>query len=148
MNTEAASERRSVGSPTGRAGKTERPWILRRIEFTFALIVLLILLLATGLLQEFCTRTFTRYPESWGTIQPGMTSKEARTILGEPTADGRHLKSLDRWIFTRNGVSMHLDLWFDDAGEHKTIKLVSRHKRFWGTDTEMSVIQFPPALAP
>lgn len=148
MNTTAAGERKSVDSPPEKVGKPVRLWILRRIESTFAAIALLTLLLATGLLQEFSTRTFTRYPESWGSIRPGMTSNEARTILGEPTADGRHLKSLDRWIITRNSVSMHLDLWFDDAGEHVTIARVSRHKRFWGRETEKSVILLPNAAAP
>lgn len=138
----------SVDSPPGRAGKQARPWTVRRIEYSFAAIALLVLLFATGLLQEFSTRTFTRYPESWGSIRPAMTSDEARTILGEPTADGRHLKSLDRWIITRNGVSMHLDLWFDDAGEHATIARVGRHKRLWGRDTEKSVIVPPNTAAP
>jgi hypothetical protein len=77
-----------------------------------------------------------------------MTSTEARAILGEPTADGRHLKSLDRWSITRKGVTMHLDLWFADADEHTTIARVSRHKRLWGMDTEKSVILPPAAAAP
>lgn len=104
MNTGASRDKMPIVSTPGRAGNPVRPWILRWIEFTFTAIALLVLLFATGLIQEFFTRTFPRYPDSWATIRPGMTSTEARAILGEPTADGRHLKSLDRWSITRKGV--------------------------------------------
>ena len=132
----------------GRTSKSRRHWILRWIESGVIAILLLILILATGLLQELSTRIFTRYPDSWATIRHGMTSTEARAILGEPMADGRQLKSLDRWSITRKGVTMHLELWFDDAGEHTTIARVSRHKRLWEMDTEKSVILPPAAAAP
>ena len=148
MNTGASREKMPIVCTPGRVGKPVRPWILRRIEFTFAAIALLVLLIATGLIQEFFTRTFTRYPDSWATIRPGMTSTEARAILGEPTADGRHLKSLDRWSITRKGATMHLEHWFADAGEHTTIARVSRHKRLWGRDTEKNVILPPTKAAP
>lgn len=148
MNTRASPDKLRVACSRGRAGNPVRPWILRRLEFIFAAIALLVLLWATGLLQEFATRILTRYPESWASIRPGMTSTEARAILGEPTADGRQLKSLDRWLINRKGVTMHLDLWFDDAGEHMTIARVSLHKRLWGRDTEKSVILPHTAGAP
>lgn len=132
----------------GKTRKPSRPRIMRWYEVTSAALALLVMLLATATFQEVSTRIFTRFPDSWATIRPGMTSSEARAVLGEPTADGRHLKSLDRWVITRKGVKMHLDLWFDDAGEHATIARVSRHKRFWGRDTEKSVILPPAAAAP
>jgi hypothetical protein len=133
----------AMSEPTGAVGKTgkpTRPAIMRWFEFACAAFVLLVMLLMTGLVQELSTRILTRYPDSWATIRPGMTSSEARAILGAPTSDGRHLKSLDRWIITQRGVTMHLDLWFDDAGEHKEVSRVSRHKRYWGYNTEKCLI--------
>jgi len=68
-------------------------------------------------------------PDSWAIVRPGMTSNQARGILGEPWADGRELKIVDRWRFHRGGVTAHLDLWYDD--ENTAESEISRVVRWW-----------------
>jgi len=80
------------------------------------------------------------YPESWLKIVPGMTSDDARKLIGKPLADGRDLKVVDRWQHAQNGVELHLDLWFDnDNNGAAAIKRVARWKRFMGLNSEMNV---------
>ena len=80
------------------------------------------------------------FPESWLLIEPGMTSEEARRLVGEPWADGRDLKIVDRWRVIENGVELHMDLWFDgqNYGDSPIVR-VSRWKRFMGLDSEEHV---------
>ncbi len=56
------------------------------------------------------------YPGSWLGVRPGMTSDEARILVGAPTFDGDQLKAVDRWIVEGNGVELNLDLWFSVEG--------------------------------
>ena len=79
------------------------------------------------------------FPESWNEIKPGMISNDARKLVGEPWADGRDLKVVDRWHLTENGVKLHMDLWFEQNGVNAPILRVIRWKRFMGVDTEMRV---------
>ena len=82
------------------------------------------------------------YPDSWLKVRPGMTSDEARRLLGPPWADGRDLKVVDRWRQTQNGVEMHLDLWYENENKGDApILRVSRWKSFFG-DSEGAII--PP----
>ena len=100
-------------------------------------IVFLVLLGLSGIGQHVYTSTNVDYPNSWLEIEPGMASDEARQLLGEPHADGRGLKSLDRRQQTNKGVEMHLDLWFEgESHESAIVKRVVRWKHFLGMDVE------------
>ncbi len=75
------------------------------------------------------------YPNEWLRIKPGMISDDARKLLGEPWADGRDLKSLDRWRRNRIGIELHLDIWFDrENNGSAVIARVVRWKHFLGDD--------------
>jgi hypothetical protein len=78
-----------------------------------------------------------QHPGSWLKVRPGMTSDEARRLLGPPWADGRDLKIVDRWRQTQNGVEMHLDLWFENENKGDTpIARANRWKHFFGENSE------------
>jgi hypothetical protein len=86
-----------------------------------------------------------KYPDSWLKVKPGMTSDEARRLIGQPWADGRDLKVVDRWRQTQNGVELHIDLWFENENnEFAPVKGVYRWKRFLGADSE--IVSDPPGL--
>jgi hypothetical protein len=78
-----------------------------------------LLLLMTGLVvfTEYGTTFYASiaapYPPAWSKLQPGMTSDEARALLGRPTSDGRGLKASDRWLQIQGGVEIYLDLYLD-----------------------------------
>lgn len=77
------------------------------------------------------------FPTAWSTIQPGMTSEQARTILGPPWADGRDLKIVDRWRIVRHGVELHLDVYFERENYADTpIERVVRWKQFMAYQSE------------
>ena len=78
------------------------------------------------------------FPEPWLQVEPGMTSDDARKLVGEPWADGRDLKIVDRWRVVENGVELQMDIWFEDrnSGDSKIARL-SRSKRFMGLDREV-----------
>ena len=81
----------------------------------------------------------TDYPKEWSDVRPGMTSEEARKILGNPWADGRGLKTVDRWRIKEAGVELHLDLGFDTQNEPNSIvSRVSRWKYFMAYESERS----------
>jgi len=103
-------------------------------------IVIVGTLALSGAGQRIYASLAAEYPESWMKIQPGITSHEARQILGEPYADGRGLKSLDRWEYSVRGVEVHLDLWFDEESSDKAIVTrVVLWKHFLGVDASKSV---------
>jgi hypothetical protein len=68
------------------------------------------------------------YPEAWLRVKRGMTSEEARMVAGAPWADGRGLKVVDRWQLTRNGVELHLHVYF--KGENDGTAVIDRVVRF------------------
>ncbi len=69
-----------------------------------------------------------------------MISDHARELIGEPWADGRDLKIVDRWLLAQNGVELHLDLWFENENNgNARVKRVARWKRFLGSDTDINV---------
>lgn len=68
--------------------------------------------LSVGLWFDAYADRFAPYPKEWFQVKPGMTSGQARKLLGEPWADGRGLKPLDRWFIMQNCVELRLDLWF------------------------------------
>ena len=86
--------------------------------------------------RQFYCRIAAPYPAAWLTVTPGMTSGEARKLINAPLADGRGLKSVDRWEIIENGIELHLDLWFDDQNEDDKAKVarVVRWKHFMGKD--------------
>ena len=82
------------------------------------------------------------YPKTWLQVRPGMISDDARKLIGEPWADGRDLKILDRWRTSHNGVELHLDVWFENPKEkendHRSVITgVVRWKRFLGREYEV-----------
>ena len=80
------------------------------------------------------------YPQEWVVIKPGMVSKDARRLAGEPWADGRDLKIVDRWRRVKNGVEMHMDLWFEGQNDDNSVIVrVGRWKHFMGIDTEQHI---------
>lgn len=70
------------------------------------------------------------YPEAWLRISPGMISKDVWGLLGPPWANGRQLKSVDRWKVTQNGVELHLDIDFmPESAEDAAVSRVLRWKQ-------------------
>ena len=57
------------------------------------------------------------YPDSWLLLEPGLSSYEIRKRIGEPQADGRGLKLIDRWVRMENGIELHLDIFFSPPNE-------------------------------
>jgi hypothetical protein len=87
--------------------------------------------------RAYCAAA-AEFPESWLLIKPGMTSDEARRLVGEPSADGRDLKIVDRWFRIENGVEVRMDLWFDNTDKRDApIFRVVRWKHFMGRDAEV-----------
>ena len=71
------------------------------------------------------------YPDGWLRVKPGMSTTEARERAGEPWADGKHVKILDRWRDNVWGVELHMDIWFDPFDyDHDRIQGVHRWKQF------------------
>ncbi|HYF37498.1 MAG TPA: hypothetical protein VD994_19510 [Prosthecobacter sp.] len=71
------------------------------------------------------------YPEAWLKVKPGMTSDELRQLIGQPSADGRELKLLDRWKIQQNGVELHLDAWIENPNSASSqVERVIRWKQF------------------
>ena len=99
-----------------------------------------VVLLFTDIGREGYSSVAAEFPESWHQIKPGMTSDEARGLAGDPWADGRSLKVVDRWRVIENGIELHMDLWFENQNEGNShITRVSRWKRFMGLDSEKYV---------
>jgi hypothetical protein len=96
-----------------------------------------------GTAQSIYARQKASMPEAWSGIKPGMTSGEVRRILGEPDADGRRLKSLDRWYLEENGISIHLDVWMDgeNKDDHAIVGRVVRWMRCFGWDVDLVELQ-------
>jgi len=74
-----------------------------------------------------------------------MISDEVRKIIGEPWADGRDLKMIDRWKIRQNGADLHMDVYFyrQNNAESIIVKVV-RWKKFLGHETDKSVYKFGP----
>jgi len=111
----------------------------KRISLIGCVIILitLVVLLCTDVGRRSYSSAVADYPESWLQVEPGMTSDEARKLVGAPWADGRHLKVVDRWRVIENGVELHMDLWFggQNHGDSPIVR-VSRWKRFLGLESE------------
>jgi len=102
--------------------------------------IAVVALLFTDIGRKRYSSVAADFPESWCELKPGMISDDARKLVGEPWADGRDLKNVDRWRLSENGVELHMDLWFENQNDgNSTIARVSRWKRFMGLDTEKHV---------
>lgn len=94
----------------------------------------------TDFARRWYIASFADFPENWEKIKPGMVSRDARSLLGKPEADGRGLKVVDRWRQNKGGVEMHLDLWFDEGShEDGIISRVVTWKRAFGRDFDKTV---------
>jgi hypothetical protein len=103
----------------------KRPWLVIAVVFSLLAgpIILGPLLYVT---------LFGHYPEKWARVAPGMSSAEARQILGPPSADGRGLKGFDRWGILENGIYMELDLHLgSNESDQARVERVTRKKRFF-----------------
>ncbi len=75
---------------------------------------------------------FGNYPAAWARVAPGMTSAEARQVLGPPSGDGRGLKGFDRWGVLKNGIWMELDLHLgSNESDQDRVDRVTRKMRFF-----------------
>ncbi|MFN7562955.1 MAG: hypothetical protein ACK5TH_14330 [Prosthecobacter sp.] len=73
------------------------------------------------------------YPETWLQVKPGMTSDDVRRLIGNPQADNRELKPLDRWLIQQNGIELHLDAWIENPNSADSrVERVVRWKQLLG----------------
>ena len=104
----------------------------------------LIVVAAAAVFTQFGRTSYSSvaapYPEAWLEVKPGMISDDVRRLIGEPWADNRELKILDRWLIQRNGVELHLDAWIESPNlASSRVERVVRWKRFTGTEFDRHV---------
>ena len=114
---------RRPASPDVRQMKMRRKHIL--IAAALGLAVLFML--------PFVRCFLANYPTGWMAVKPALPASHVGTLMGAPWADGDGLKSLDRYRTSVNGVTMHMDVWYerDQRGEIPVSKVVAWREYLW-----------------
>ena len=72
----------------------------------------------TGYFRLLYLENVAAYPDEWESIAAGMPAAEVRKIAGVPFADGRGLKTVDRWEASVHGVKLYMNVTY--SNQHNT----------------------------